>query len=643
MWNEYVDQVNDNVAEENGAGEGSAAGDRQPLLEIAIGRFVAVKRWAKKELALFTDCVKTASPDRASAVVLFLILLAGSFTCMLSRYLLAQQFPNDVVPWLIISFELAATGFLLLMLRYADVEPADDSDADADLQPWHRLFKRNIKLFGIVPFYFAIFVFDVFRFTAEASCFGAWTACTGDVLAEHVADLVYPLARMFYLLVELWVCYKFNAHDLVQNTLVLYGLAFVQATNLSGWMDALVGESVGFLSDRNWTDEIERCLNGSDVNVSGQSDHFVQCFRRNSGEYEVLRWASPYLFPFIMEYLMLVMECVADWFFSNADHGSLQHGGTSRLEHGASAASIANNGSAEELVPVVSFDAGDQHQQGANAAERRVHSSDSNLQSADSDRQDDRRDTPSLAIAAGYEHVAPDPCYVPASWYHGFPWQFLIAFASLIASVLFVVFGIDNYYLGNNIRVYLYLFMCYRSGYWLTLSIVALIGYAASRRLQSGPMNPKGFEYFVILSSVGPIIQSVLTTVAYLMSDGYLIPTGMLLTEAITNVMHIFIQVAFYAHVKSVQIRAKEGEAVSEFAIRCKRSILLGVSAYFAVCNFAIWVEDSFIETHYSEISWLKQYIHNWPLVYNAFNPLALVFRFNSALLFLNVLFDKQR
>ena len=585
MWNEYVDQVNDNVAEENGAGEGSAAGDRQPLLEIAIGRFVAVKRWAKKELALFTDCVKTASPDRASAVVLFLILLAGSFTCMLSRYLLAQQFPNDVVPWLIISFELAATVCLLLMLRYADVEPADDSDADADLQPWHRLFKRNIKLFGIVPFYFAIFVFDVFRFTAEASCFGAWTACTGDVLAEHVADLVYPLARMFYLLVELWVCYKFNAHDLVQNTLVLYGLAFVQATNLSGWMDALVDESAGFLSDRNWTDESERCLNGSDVNVSGQSDHFVQCFRRNSGEYEMLKSASPYLFPFIMEYLMLVMECVAHLFFSN--------GGTSRLEDGASAASMANNGSA---------DAPDQHQ------------------------QDDSRDAPTSA-----------------SWYHGFPWLFLIGFASLIASVLFVVFGIDNYYLGNNIRVYLYLLMCYRSGYWLALSIVALIGYAASRRLHSVPMNPKGFEYFVILSSVGPIMQSVLTTVAYLMSDGYLIPTGMLLTEAITNVMHIFVQVAFYAHVKSVQIRAKEGEAISEFAIRCKRSILLGVSAYFAVCNFAIWVEDSFIETRYSEISWLKQYIHNWPFVYNAFNPLALVFRFNSALLFLNVLFDKQR
>ena len=340
----------------------------------------------------------------------------------------------------------------------------------------------------------------------------------------------------------------------------------------------------------------------------------------------MLKSASPYLFPFIMEYLMLVMECVADWFFSNADHGSQ--------------ASMANNGSDEELVPV----AGDQHQQGANAAEGRVHSPDSNLQSDDSDRQDDRRDAPSLAIAAGYEHVAPDPCYVPASWYHGFPWQFLVGFASLIASVLFVVFGIDNYYLGNNIRVYLYLLMCYRSGYWLALSIVALIGYAASRRLQSGPMNPKGFEYFVILSSVGPIIQSVFTTVAYLMSDGYLIPTGMLLTEAITNVMHIFIQVAFYAHVKSVQIRAKEGEAISEFAIRCKRSILLGVSAYFAVCNFAIWVEDSFrSETHYSEISWLKQYIHNWPLVYNAFNPLALVFRFNSALLFLNVLFDKQR
>jgi len=69
----------------------------------------------------------------------------------------------------------------------------------------------------------------------------------------------------------------------------------------------------------------------------------------------------------------------------------------------------------------------------------------------------------------------------------------------------------------------------------------------------------------------------------------------------------------------------------------------MGVISYFAVCNATLWVEDSFIGTRSSATSWLYQYFHSWPVIYNIFNPLSLMFRFNSVLLFLNVLFEKRR
>jgi len=99
----------------------------------------------------------------------------------------------------------------------------------------------------------------------------------------------------------------------------------------------------------------------------------------------------------------------------------------------------------------------------------------------------------------------------------------------------------------------------------------------------------------------------------------------------------------FYAYAKSIQIRTDGDNVTSDFELRRKRSILTGVLSYFAVCNFALWVEDSFIETRSSETSWQRQYFDNWPVIYNIFNPLSLVFRFNSVFLFLNVLFDKRR
>jgi len=156
-------------------------------------------------------------------------------------------------------------------------------------------------------------------------------------------------------------------------------------------------------------------------------------------------------------------------------------------------------------------------------------------------------------------------------------------------------------------------------------------------------MNPNGFEYFVILSCIGPIMQSIFTIVANVHMVGFAAPTGMFLTEEITNILHICTQVVFYAYAKSIQIRTFADNEITERELRRKRSILMGVISYFALCNFAIWVEDSFIETHSSATSWQKQYFDNWPLIYNTFNPLSLVFRFNSVLLFLNVLFDKRR
>ena len=80
----------------------SATGDS------GVSCFKRVGGCAWKELSLLVNCAKSASPDRSSAGVLFLVLFAFALTCTLSRYLLGSQperFPIYVVPLLIIGYE----------------------------------------------------------------------------------------------------------------------------------------------------------------------------------------------------------------------------------------------------------------------------------------------------------------------------------------------------------------------------------------------------------------------------------------------------------------------------------------------------------------------------------------------------------
>jgi len=86
----------------------------------STGWFHRMQRCLQEEVTLLSRCVRSVSPDRSSAVVLFLLLFATSITCLLTRYLMASQperFPSYIVTWLIIGFQAAATICLVASVQ----------------------------------------------------------------------------------------------------------------------------------------------------------------------------------------------------------------------------------------------------------------------------------------------------------------------------------------------------------------------------------------------------------------------------------------------------------------------------------------------------------------------------------------------
>jgi len=573
-----------------GTGEGETTGG-------FVGR-------VKARVKLFFRHVCSVSPDRLSAIVLFIIVFAFSLGFTITEYLKASQperFTKWFVPLWINILEGAAILVLGLMLRFADSTDTQPAQRSADPpQTWHGFIRRNIMLFGIVPFFVAVFIFDVFRFSFNVRCADAWTACTSHVVRlEHMTELFYPLVRAVYLFVQLIVCVKFNAADFRQNMWLLVALAFVEAVNLTSWLDALVNESIVFSSGRNSTYELLLCFNATDV--GNVSDHFAQCYSHETGEYRLLESTSPYLYPFIMEYLMLVMECVADWFFSDA----------------------------RTAAPAQPVSDDQQPQPGTSSASDSVPDAVEHAEETDpllGRRPTSRAKCFNACIKCF--NCCPYPCL------------FVFVVLVILLNVLFVILGVYHLTIGED--GYRDLFMEYRIFYWLTLSLAAAVAYFVSRQFPSGPKNPSGFEYFITISSIGPILQCILSMVANMETEDHVVPTGLFLSEEISNMVQIGAQLLLYNRAKIVRIPTAEDDANNAERHKLCRSILKVVILCFVVCNFALWFEDSFIETRNSMTSWQKYYFEKWPLVYNMFNPLSLVFRFSSALLFLNILFDKR-
>ena len=547
------------------------------------------KVWVKKKGLL--------KPQRLSALLLFLLVFAISLALTIGEYLGTERFPKYRVSWLIVSLEVIASVVLVCL---ATTKPAHVDLDDDDRQPWQKLIRRNIRLFGIVPFFFAIFVFDSFRFCFNLKCSDAWTACaSGDVREEHMADLLSPVLRFVYLLIELIVCVKLNEAVFSQNLPILLGLAIVEATNLSCWLDALVDESIVFSSESNWTYELSRCFNGTNASVS---DHFIQCYSHTSPEFHLLEFASPYLYPFIMEYLMLVMECVADWFFSDAEN----------LESAALTAKEPAGVNAE----LEDFSAGDRQ-------------GDNELLIPGTPTGRDNYCCPRFffAILNRCTRVFNCVVVVPTRC----PCFFSYVVVIVLLGVLFLVLGIFALFVGNI--EYWNTLITYHLIYWTLMILSAVIGYVVSFRFPPGSTkNPSGFEFFVILLSLGPIMQCILSTVAITRTEDFLVPTGLFVIEEMLNLVQVVVQVFFYEKTKTARTQS-QGSEVSGAILKC-------IIVSFIVCNFALWVEDSFIETATWTTSWQKYYFEKWPLVYNIFGPMSLMFRFNSALLFLNLLFD---
>ena len=99
-------------------------------------------------------------------------------------------------------------------------------------------------------------------------------------------------------------------------------------------------------------------------------------------------------------------------------------------------------------------------------------------------------------------------------------------------------------------------------------------------------------------------------------------------TAEFLDIVQVLLQIVLYYYAKDIKLPTN---ADTNATVDVFRNIMLVLS----ITNFCIWIYDSFFEPGMDTYVMPSKYtIEPWPVIDNVVTPIAIFFRFNSALLF---------
>jgi hypothetical protein len=622
------------------------------------------------------------------SLVIFIVFVSFAITSSMSYFIKimeGQILNSEFLLWLPdlvhVALTVCAIVVMVLLLLFADITLKKHRTRGRNVM--RRWLDVNLKLIGLMLFFIAFVFLDVMGIAADYACLdGVFSVCNNiHVKVFRTFEICYRLVRIMHALAAVSFCYKLRDRQLVRRNTSLIGLAIMQSATLGLWVDFLINESLLVSQASNRTQSIYANACSLEIAESqNRSNGTYSCVTMQTEMYQFLQEGSPYLFPCSIEFLMLFAECIAGWFFSSVPNGEQRqrHGqnestgvnGEGRsttdeqrlLDSDVSQLDECTGETVLKQVPSSSA-TGDPVLRGEEQFHRELNEITSvngqrrvttdEQQSIDSDvssfdecitatflKETRYRTTGSSSGSVDNVGTRPDTSF--SRLVYRLPWFALAALLIIIGNVMYVSMGIAAFFSEYDAKRYTRIFSGYRIGYWLVLTGSTIVGYRLTKRFvspspKSGQPKLTGFEYFVTVCIFGQVIYLAFTITANIGSSEDNSPTFLYFVEEVLNMAEVIAQTVFYFYAKGVpsgmrNTKSQRERRTRQFLVRKKfyETILI----LFVVSNIALWIEDSFVETRNVEKSFQMGFYAEWPFIYDVVNPMMLLFRFNSILLF---------
>lgn len=179
----------------------------------------------------------------------------------------------------------------------------------------HDSRRDTLTLAGIAMFFVLASLLDIFHVISYVKCDAVFRACVDRyTYVAYVIVVVYHVVRIAYLGGETFLCISFKRSLFRRTVCTRYGIAFMQAVNVSLWFDAFVHESSNRFNSPLYHDDFgSRCRSG---NLSNLTRHELSCMNQNGTMNALIEEKlSPVFLPFLLQFALFVGESFSRWYF----------------------------------------------------------------------------------------------------------------------------------------------------------------------------------------------------------------------------------------------------------------------------------------------------------------------------------------
>ena len=537
------------------------------------------------------------------SIILFLSLIAGSFSMTIAMFVTINDAEDIYMPD-VDCLQSAYMGLGIVSMIFLFVYRKSPTD-----ERLHRTKKsqRHLKTYGFGTLFILSVPLYASSIAAQTSCKRAWMTC--ELSTAYGTSVAADVLRIAFMGVETLFCSVFAGKNFQRSRLVRLALAVMQAANLSFWFNVVFFDAAEAVTNRTIASIAglsHACNETIFVGNTSVDAHLRQCAREETAEYNWMRTASLYFSPFNVEFAMLVSESIGHWFFnlqSSSSSTSLPTQSPSPSASRTPRRQVKNSptdfGSSSRVRPEVAL------KMDPTATEPLVDATGVN-------GNDNRNRTHKLWYG------------VPIAW-------------SLVCALM-VIFG-GFTYLDRKEDTYLLLFTQFKVAFYVVLLVITVVGSCCVLSNKRNDKPFQGFDFLVLLSTVGFLFYWAFTFFAIVQSiydDNF----PALAKPQLTELIFCFLQLVFQSSFLFIADRVTFRERGQSF--KCFRLVLVCL----ALANGSIWAVDSFVEIkniHVRTVEVSYYSTSQWNFLQHVLLPIAFFYRFNCMLIFLIVLFNQAK